>query len=57
MNANTTTLPENTETLKNLRTENQPKPFNETKFREGFKQHAKEANQLFDAAFANVFPQ
>jgi len=47
-------IPESVETLLNWKLPNGDIPFKDDKFLSGFKDHAKEANSLFDSAFAEI---
>jgi hypothetical protein len=51
MNTNQTALPETVETLLDWKLSNSDAQFDDVEFLDGFEEHAKDANALFDAAF------
>ena len=50
----TSQLPESVETLRDWKLSNSDKRFDDNEFIDGFSLHAKEANELFDKAFADI---
>jgi hypothetical protein len=47
-------IPETVQTLSTWRLSNSDKPFDEQEFNEGLEEHFKEADELFDKAFAHL---